>query len=76
MRKALISLMLFFCLNAVAQQNYQAPEDTKVEMADKLRSEGKIYVVVAVMSTVLIGMIGYLIIIDRRIGKMEKELQD
>lgn len=38
-----------------------------------LRSEGRIYVVVAVMLTILIGLIIYLIRLDRKISKLEKE---
>lgn len=44
-----------------------------VEMADAMRESGKIYVVVAVLAVVFIGIIFYLISIDRKISKMEKE---
>lgn len=43
-----------------------------VEMADTLRSSGKIYVVVAVICVILIALILYLFSIDRRLRKMEK----
>lgn len=42
-----------------------------VEMADVLRSSGKIYVVVAVIGVILIGLILYLFNIDRRLKKIE-----
>ena len=45
----------------------------KVQMADTMRSNGRIYVVVAVMSTILIGLILYLVRLDRKISKLEKE---
>lgn len=45
------------------------------EMADLMRENGKIYVVVAVLMIIFIGMVVYLIRMDRRIGKMEKELR-
>jgi len=61
---------------ASAQENYAGPENTKVEMADQLRSNGKIYVVVAVLSTVLLGMIIYTTTLDRRINKLEKEIKE
>ena len=76
MKKILILMMVLYCLNGMAQQNYQSPEETKVEMADKLRSNGKIYVVVAVMSTVLIGVISYLVILDRRIDNLEQNSEE
>ena len=44
-----------------------------VEMADVMRSNGKIYVVVAVLVTIFIGIIFYLIRLDRKITKLEKE---
>ena len=46
---------------------------TKVEMADTMRSNGKIYVVVAVCLTILIGLILYLVRIERKIAKIERE---
>jgi hypothetical protein len=42
-------------------------------LATLMRSNGKIYVVVAVMLTILIGLILYLISLDRKISKLEKE---
>lgn len=41
-------------------------------MADVMRSNGKIYVVVAVVLIVLSGMFIYLIRLDRKINKLEK----
>lgn len=44
-----------------------------VEMANTLRSEGKIYVVVGVIAIIFLGIVFYLITMDRRILKMESE---
>ena len=44
----------------------------KVEMADALRSNGKIYIVVLVLLIVLLGVLVFLINIDRRIKKLEE----
>ncbi len=44
-----------------------------VEMADTFRDNGKIYVVVGVIAIIFIGLIVYLITLDRRLSKMEKE---
>lgn len=43
-----------------------------VSMADEMRSNGRIYVVVAVILTILIGLILYLVRLDRKISKWEK----
>ena len=36
---------------------------------------GKIFVVVAVLSIILVGILVYLFIMDRKIGKLEKEMK-
>lgn len=48
-------------------------QDKKVEMADLMRSNGRIYVVVAVVLTILIGLILYVFRLDRKLSKLEKE---
>jgi len=60
----LMSFML--ALPALAQ----AP----VEMADGMRAEGKIYVVVAIILMVLIGLFTYLFLLDRKVKKLEDKL--
>ena len=44
-----------------------------VEMADTFRSEGKIYVVITVISIIFMCLIGYLIYIDMKLRKLEKK---
>ncbi len=46
--------------------------NAQIEMADKFREDGKIYVVVLVMLTVFIGIVIYLISLDRKIRNIEK----
>lgn len=48
----------------------------EAEMADTMRSEGKIYVVVAILLLILIGLIAYLVMIDRKVTKLENRLSD
>ena len=45
----------------------------QVDMADAMRSNGKIYIVVAVCLTILIGLFIYVYSLDRKISKIEKE---
>jgi hypothetical protein len=58
-------LMMIFSVASFAQAQ-------PVEMADTMRSNGKIYVVVAVCLTILIGLFFYVFLIDRKISKLEK----
>lgn len=68
-RKCLAFLALILTtLVSFAQQ----PSST-VEMADTFRSNGKIYVVVAVMLTIFAGIIFYLIRLDRKVSRLEQE---
>lgn len=48
-------------------------QGSQVEMADQMRADGKIYVVVAVILTIFLGLVFYLISLDRKISKIEKE---
>lgn len=43
------------------------------EMADVMRSNGKIYTVVAVCLTILVGLFIYVWNVDRKISRLEKE---
>ncbi len=44
----------------------------KPDMADTMRSNGKIYVVVAVCLTILFGLFIYVFIVDRKVSRLEK----
>ncbi len=63
--------VLFFCGNTVV-----FPQDEKNNSGNGLneimRSNNKIYVVMAVCITILIGLILYLVRIDRKVGRREK----
>lgn len=53
-----------------------ATAQPEVEMADTLRQDGKIYVVVIVLLTVMAGLILYLVTLDRKVGKLEKQMRE
>ena len=63
--------LLLLCLLV----SFYATAQEKVEMADVMRSNGKIYTVVAVCLTILIGLFIYVFLIDKKINKIEKENQ-
>ena len=56
---------LLFSISALAQ-------GSEIEMADNMRSNGKIYVVVLTVLIILIGLFLFLIYLDKKISKLEK----
>lgn len=48
--------------------------NTTIEMADQFRAEGKIYVVVVIMSIILLGLLLYISTIDKKITALKKEI--
>ncbi len=60
-----------------SQVEYSATTaEADIEMADTLRQDGKIYVVVVVLLTVLIGVLIYLIMLDRKVARLEKQFKE
>ncbi|TGE08796.1 CcmD family protein [Hymenobacter fodinae] len=53
-----------------------AQATSEPEMADTLRHDGKIYVVVAVITVVLAGLLFFLISLDRKLSRLEKEVKE
>lgn len=66
--RTVLALCLFAVINPAYAQN--------AEMADTFRSEGKIYVVVAIVLIVLAGLISYLFLLDRKLTKLEKMMEE
>ncbi len=64
-----LALLLITTFNLLAQTN-------DVEMADALRSSGKIYIVVICIVIILIGLLAYLFAIDKRLKMLEKKSGD
>ena len=63
-------------LFAIVSLSAQPIGQDQVEMADQLRAEGKIYVVVTIILIVLAGLIFYLFLLDKKVKKLEKLLSD
>jgi CcmD family protein len=75
-KKIYTLVFLLFCqaltLPLVAQDNAGAQQ---VEMADRFRADGKIYVVIFVLGAILLGLILYVVRLDRKITKLEKDIK-
>ncbi len=67
----ILLLLLLLCSLFVQAQN-----SATVEMADTMRSNGKIYVVVGVLVIILFGLLVYLAGIDRKISRIEKNIEE
>jgi CcmD family protein len=70
MKKSLLLILLTLSFITVFAQDKGQPE-----MADALRSSGKIYVVITVIAIIFIGLAIYLFSIDKRLKKIEKQNQ-
>jgi hypothetical protein len=66
-KKSMLLLFILGTINSFGQD---------VEMADTMRSEGKIYVVVAIILLILAGILAYLFTLDRKISGLEKKLME
>ncbi|WP_046244211.1 CcmD family protein [Hymenobacter terrenus] len=66
----LLLIALLFRTSQALAQTSDAPE-----MADTLRANGKIYVVVAVVVVIVAGLLAYLISLDRKVSKLEQEIK-
>jgi hypothetical protein len=71
-------LMLSLSLNAqdkieISGEDYQ---NTQVEMADIMRSNGKIYVLTGIIGIVLGAILVYVIQTDRKISNLEKQYKE
>ncbi len=72
MQKIKTSLSLLVLL--LATMSVQAQEGAaKTGFGETMRSNGRIYVVIAVILTILLGLVLYLVRLDKKMSKMEKE---
>lgn len=65
-------LSLLFMLAYVAG-SAQTPQP---EMADEFRQDGKIYVVISVLAMIFVALVIYLVMLDRKIKKLEEKIKD
>jgi ribose/xylose/arabinose/galactoside ABC-type transport system permease subunit len=78
MYKKIYTLVLFFAFQVLTLPLLAQGDTTvgkPVEMADKFRADGKIYVTIFVVLTILLGLILYVTRLDRKISKLEKTIK-
>ena len=69
----MIKMLSLFVTALFSSTLLYAQDEEKVDMADSMRSNGRIYVVVAVVVVILLGLILYLVRLDRKISRIERE---
>ena len=71
---SLFKKILAFIVFTLLKINLLAQDSTeKISMADVMRSNGRIYVVIAVILTILIGLLLYMVRLERKINRLEKQ---
>ena len=70
--KTIKNLILTF-IGMISSRALIAQDTAEIEMADRMMASGKIYVVVAVLLLIFLGIVLYLILLDRKIGKLERD---
>jgi CcmD family protein len=68
--KKILSVFFFF----ITLLMHQAAFAQDAEMADGMRANGKIYVVVGIILIVLVGLVVYLVMMDKKLTRIEKQL--
>ena len=71
-RKITLNILTAFMLFIPFIASAQNPAD--VEMADSFRSDGKIYILIAVMTIILLGLFIYLFTISKKVSALEKKV--
>jgi hypothetical protein len=74
MYKIFLRICLFVSLlfSSVSGHSQDSLQYKKPQMAELMRSNGKIYVVVTVLLIILVGLFIYLVQLDRKISRLEK----
>ena len=71
MKKGILSALIFMIMQLTV-----AAQGSEPEMADVMRSNGKIYVVVAVLAIIFAIILIYIIMVDRKISTLEKKINN
>ena len=78
MKKLLTIALLLFSMSTLAQEKIPVTEsdysNNSVEMADQMRADGKIYVLVGIIAIIFVGITVYVVNTDRKISKLEKNI--
>ena len=77
MRSFILLLFLVFYFTQITPITAQVPSESEaIAMADVMRGNGKIYVVVATLTVILLGLLAYLIALDKKISYLSKKIKN
>ena len=70
MIKRILSLILLFT------SLFASAQSAEPQMADTFRQDGKIYVVITVLGIIFAALVIYLIVLDRKVKKLEEKIKN
>ncbi len=74
MIKRILSLVLLFTASFLQAQDMMAVQEP--EMADSLREDGKIWIVITVIGMIFTALVLFLIYLERRLKKLEERIKE
>ncbi len=69
--KTKLFFLLFLLMSSIAGAQTEGPQ-----MADHFREDGKIYVVISVIAIIFLSIVFFLIYLERKLKRLEKELEE
>ncbi len=73
MNKKVLGLILI-CVSLISQAQ-ELLSVSEPQMADRLREDGKIYVVISVIGVIFVCLVAFLIYIERKVKRLEEKLK-
>ncbi len=73
MIKKILSLVLLFTASFIQAQDMMAVQEP--EMADSLREDGKIWIVITVIGMIFTALVLFMIYLERRLKKLEERIK-
>jgi heme/copper-type cytochrome/quinol oxidase subunit 2 len=73
MNKKVLGILLI-CVSLLSQAQ-ELMSVSEPQMADRLREDGKIYVVISVIGIIFLSLLGFLIYIERKVKRIEEKMK-
>jgi heme/copper-type cytochrome/quinol oxidase subunit 2 len=72
MNKKVLGILLI-CISLLSQAQ-ELMSVSEPQMADRLREDGKIYVVISVIAIIFLSLVAFLVYIERKVKRIEEKL--